>query len=180
MSLELRTHSQTRQSGSALIVSLVLLVVLTLIVVSIIKSTNVNSKVAGNMQAQKESESAAQEAIENVISKDFMAAPAAAASAAMAIDVNHDGTKDYDVNVPAPKCLNVTPIKVSQLDPANTEDTACYTSSTYTPGLVSGNSLCANTQWEIQATTTAANGGTAKVATHQGIAVRVAAGTPCP
>ncbi len=174
------THSSRRQSGSSLIVSLVLLVVLTLMVVSIIRSTNVNSKVAGNMQVQKESEAAAQQAIENVISQDFMDAPAAAASAAMAIDVNHDAATDYAANVPAPKCLNVTPIKVSQLDPANSDDVPCYTSSTYAPGVTSGNSLCSNTQWEIQATTSDAHGGAATVTAHQGVAVRVAAGTACP
>lgn len=180
MSPALRIHSARRQSGSSLIVSMILLVVLTLIVISIIKSTNVNSKVAGNMQVQKESEAAAQQAIENVISKDFMDAPAAAASAAMPIDVNHDGSTDYNANVPAPKCLNVTPIKTAALDPVNAEDVPCYTSSTYQPGVPGGNSLCSNTQWEIQATTSDANGGAATVTAHQGVAVRVAAGTACP
>lgn len=173
------THSSRRQSGSSLIVSLVLLVVLTLMVVSIIRSTNVNSKVAGNMQVQKESEAAAQQAIENAISQNFQDAPALAASAAMAIDVNHDGTTDYNVNVPKPKCLNATPIKTAQLDASNAEDVPCYASSAYVPGS-SGNSLCSNTQWEIQGTTSDVNGGAAKVTTHQGIAVRVAAGTACP
>ena len=178
--MSLSTYKRlARQAGSSLIVSLVLLVVLTLIVVSIIKSTNVNSKVAGNMQVQKESEAAAQQAIENVISQDFQDAPAAAASAAMAIDINHDAATDYNVAVPAPKCLNVTPIKTAQLDATNAEDVPCYASSSYTLG-ASGNSLCSSTQWEIQGTTSDVKGGAATVTTHQGIAVRVAAGTACP
>ena len=167
-----------RQSGSALLVSLILLVVLTLIVISVIKSTTVNSRVAGNLQVEKESEAAAQQAIEAVITSAFQTAPAASS---VVVDVNHDGSNRYTVAVKTPKCLNVTPIKVTQLDAADPGDAGCYASSSNpAPGVAGGDSLCSNTQWEIEATAAPTSGSGSQVVMHQGISVRVAAGTACP
>ncbi|HXE21444.1 MAG TPA: PilX N-terminal domain-containing pilus assembly protein, partial [Rhodoferax sp.] len=63
-------HSPGRpsQAGATLLIAMIFLVLLTLIVVSAIKTTNVNTKVVGNMQIQEESKAAAQQAIEAIIS----------------------------------------------------------------------------------------------------------------
>ena len=165
-----------RQCGAALPVSLILLVLLTLIVISIIKASNVNSKVAGNMQIQKESEAAAQQAIDSVISTSFYAAPA---SSVVAVDINNDAVADYSVSVTKPSCQTVKPIKLS--------DKPCFTSGQMqNPGIIGssgagglGNSLCANQVWDIDAATADLHGSAANVETHQGIGVRVAVGTSC-
>ena len=173
-----------REIGAALPVSLILLVLLTLIVVSIIKSSNVNSKVAGNMQIQKESEAAAQQAVEAVISTPFYAAPA---SSVVAVDIDNDGANDYSVSVSKPSCQTVKPIKLSELDIANNSDQPCFSSGQMqNSGIIGaggagslGNSLCANQVWDIDAATADLHGSAAKVETHQGVGVRVAVGTSC-
>lgn len=171
-----------RQRGSSLIVSIILLVILTLIVISVIKSTTVNSRVVGNLQVQKESEAAAQQAVEAIVTSNFQIVPA---SATIAVNVSNASASSavgqYTVTVTKPTCLTVAPIKVSDLNALDTGDQPCYTSSSNpTPGVAGGNSLCSNSQWDIQATAAPTNGGGATVTMHQGISVRVAAASTCP
>lgn len=171
------------QSGSVLIVSVILLIVLTLIVISVIRSTTVNSRVAGNLQVKKEAEVAAQQAIEAVITSNFQDVPLASTAA---ISVSNAASSSevgkYTVAVKKPTCLTVAPIKVSDLNAADPFDLACYVSSANpTPGAPGGNSLCANSQWDIEATAEPASGDDGvKVTLHQGISVRVSAATSCP
>ena len=166
------------QCGSTLFVSLILLVLMMMIVISIIKATNVNTKIAGNMQIQKEAEAAAQQAVESVVATDFINTPTATT---VQVDVNQDGTADYSVAVPKPACMSVQPIKTTQLDITNSDDQGCFLSNQYQPGVSSaGNSLCSNSVWEIQGTASDLNGSSTSVTTHQGIGVRVTSGTTCP
>lgn len=83
----------TSQRGATLLVSLIMLVVLTLFVISAINLTNVNLRIVGNMQIQKEIEAAAQQAIEKVISTSAMT------TGDVPVDINHDGTPDYSATV---------------------------------------------------------------------------------
>lgn len=163
-------------------IAMIFLVLLTLIVVSAIKATNVNTKVVGNMQTQKEAQAAAQQAIETVISSDFTAAPTAST---VTVDINNSGqaASTYSVAVPKPTCTDIKPIKLSELDAANADDQPCYASgASQNAGIVgggaSGNSLCSNSNWDVSATATAPDSTTTNT-THQGIAVRVVAGTQC-
>lgn len=176
-----------RQSGATLLVALVMLVILTLFAITAINFTNINTKIAGNQQFKKEAESAAQQAIEKIISADFTTNPLATT---VNIDINNDGTTDYVVSVAKPTCLTNMPIKLLDLDVANTDDVSCFTSAKgVTTGLIgsgggAGNSLCSNTKWDVQATvndsgSTGSSGSGAKAVTHQGILKRVAVGTPC-
>jgi Tfp pilus assembly protein PilX len=169
-----------RQAGSALVISMVMLVVLTLIVISIIKATNVNSRVAGNMQLQKEAEAAAQQAVETVIATPFYAAPAATS---VAVDINGDGSNEYAVAVAQPTCVSQKTIKLADLDLSNAEDVKCSLGGAarntgIIGGAVSGDSLCANALWDISATATDANAATT-AKTHQGVSVRVDQGSAC-
>ena len=184
------SRAKRTQSGATLLVSMIFLVVLTLIVVSAIKVTNVNSKLAGNMQLQKETEAAAQQAIETVISTDFtkLATPPS-----MTVDINNSGQpgSQYTVelnnlpNNPPPTCISVKPIKLSELDASNSDDVPCYASgAAQNSGIVGagtgGDSMCANSNWEITATASApASVGTTKTKARQGIATRVAVGSSC-
>jgi Tfp pilus assembly protein PilX len=171
------------QSGATLLVSMIFLVVLTLMVVSAVKVTNVNTKLVGNMQTEKEANAAAMQAIETTISTDFTAMPAASTTA---VDINNSGQtgSTYTVAVPAPACTGIKPIKLSELDPSQTSDQPCYVSgASQNTGIAGsgagGDSLCSNSNWEVNATATPPAGGAAAAATHQGIAVRVVVGAAC-
>lgn len=171
------------QTGATLMIAMIFLVLLTLIVISAIKATNVNTKVVGNIQVQKESEAAAQQAIETVISTDFTKLPMAGT---VQVDINNSGqaASTYSVTVPAPACTSVKPIKLSELDASSADDMPCYVSgAAQNTGIVGagtgGNSLCSNSNWEVSATATAPGVATTSTTTHQGIAVRVVVGAAC-
>lgn len=57
-----------RQQGATLVVVLIMLVILTLFGISAINLSNANLKVIGNMQARKQTEAAAMQAAEQVMS----------------------------------------------------------------------------------------------------------------
>ena len=68
----MNTHkfgTRRRQAGATLLISLIMLVVLTLFAVAGFNLSSVNLKIAGNFQAQRAMEAAAQQAIETVISR---------------------------------------------------------------------------------------------------------------
>ena len=176
-------NARRLQSGAILLVSMIFLAVLTLIVVSAIKVSNVNTKVVGNMQAQREADAAAVHAIEATISTDFTSMPTAST---MSVDINDSGKpgSSYAVSVPAPSCAGIKPIKLSDLDATNSEDQPCYASgAAQNTGIVGsgvgGNSLCSNSNWEVNATATAPGSPAPAPVVHQGIAVRVTVGADC-
>ncbi len=174
-----------REAGMVLITALVMLVVLTLLVVAGINMTNVNTKIAYNMQVRDEAQDATQRVIENVISDAANFNAPLPAPAAVGVDIDNDGTADYTVNAATPACLAATPIKQNQLDAANPADIPCFgTSSLQNSGLVggtatAGNSLCANTTWDVSASYADPAGTGLNVVTHQGVNLRVVAGTSC-
>jgi hypothetical protein len=156
---------------------MIFLALITVIVTLSIKAVNVNTKLVGNMQTQKEAEAAAQQVIEKTISSDFTAMPSAGT---WVTDNGQSVLSAYTVVLPAPVCTGIKAIKLSELDATNTDDQPCYASgAAQNTGIVgsgvSGNSLCSNSNWEVNATATPpASDPTPTV--HQGIAVRVAVG----
>jgi Tfp pilus assembly protein PilX len=175
------TPTLIRQRGATLTIAMIMLVLLTLFVLSAINMTSVNYKIMGNEQARNEALAGAQMAIEQVASTNFPAAPAAQT---VNVDINGDGVTDYSVAVAQPVCQNSIPIKLVELDITKAGDIPCFGSSVSpAPGLPIGgvgNSLCANTQWDISARATdpTTNTGT-DVTIHQGIGQRVPIGTTC-
>lgn len=183
MSRSTRARAPKNQAGATLLVSMIFLVVLTLIVISAIKVTNVNTKVVANLQTQTESDAAAMQGIETTISTDFTSMPTANT---MSVDINDSGQAGsaYSVDVPAPTCTFIKPVKLSELDPANSADQPCYASgAAQNTGIVGlsagGNSLCSNSNWDVNATAKAPSSAASSATTHQGIAVRVAVGAAC-
>lgn len=178
----------TRQRGATLVIALIMLVLLTLFALSAMNTSNVSLKIANNMQTRTDAFNAAQQVIERLVSLDFTKNPAGVAAAVpKAVDVNNDGTADYNVVLATPTCIGVIPIKTAQLDIAIAEDTPCFGSGVLTTsGLVkggkgigsSGDSLCSNSKWDTNATATDPISG-ASVTVHQGIGVRVVVGTAC-
>src|SRR3546814_20856284 len=70
-------------------------------------------------------------------------------------DINGDGTDDIEVALtPSPTCVNWQNIQNSSLDLSDADDAACATGATQqfgVEGAPTGNSLCANSMWEITA-----------------------------
>jgi len=176
---------QRGQRGATLIVSLIMLVLLTLFAISSMNTATTNLKVIGNMQAKSEAMNVAQEAIETVLSTPlFLSNPANAIAApcgsanTLCTDINADGANDYTTVLnPAPKCVTVKPIQLSELVLTNTEDLGCSAGQAQqfgVTGAVTGDSLCSNTVWEITVVTTGAGSG-ASVTMTQGVGSRVSA-----
>ena len=173
---------RSRQRGATLVIGLVMLVVLTLLVLSAMRSSNVNMRIAGNMQMQEETAAAAVQASEQVISTNFTASPVAQAIT-VAI-----GNANYTANVPVPSCTGSLSIANANLNPINPADAPCISSGTaQNTGLMvsgvaaaaTGQSWCYLQQWEVQAQVTDASTG-ATATSVQGVSIRVPAGTACP
>lgn len=140
----------TTQRGATLLVSLIMLVVLTLFVISAINLTNVNLRIAGNMQIQGETQAAAQQAIDQLISIPLTTA---ATEPDVNIDINHDSVTDYTAKL-SKQCIGS---KVSK----DTDPSAHIYDST----------------WDIRSEVTDPRTG-AKTVIHQGVAV--VTGGACP
>lgn len=149
--LNMRSH---KQRGNTLLVGLVMLVLMTLMAVSAINSTTSGIQVVGNTQFRQEANSAAQAAIEGVISNtNFTVTPPAPATIG-----------NYTVTFnPAPICLSAKGTTASDLAILPIE---CI-------GSTSIGTLCYWTTWDITAKVNDAKTG-ANTVIHQG--VRVLAG----
>jgi Tfp pilus assembly protein PilX len=174
-------RSRHDQRGATLTIAMIMLVLLTLFVLAAINMSSINLRIMGNEQARSESVAAAQQAIEQVISTNFPAAPPAPQT--VTVDINGGGTT-YTVNVPTPVCQNSVPIKLVELDATSALDQPCFGSATSSsPGVSgaasSGDSFCAATQWDVSGTATDNSGANATVTLHQGVGQRVPIGTTC-
>lgn len=100
------------QTGSVLIISLVMLVLMTLIAVSAIQTTGNMIQIVGNAQFREEAVSAGQQAIDQLIgsvtaTEGIKTKAEAMNAATIAVDLTGDGTGDYAVNFsPLPVCLS--------------------------------------------------------------------------
>lgn len=179
---------QRRQRGMSLVVGVIMLVLLTLLAISAFQASNVNLRIAGNMQVRQETLAAAQTAIENVLSSPAFIDPTTPPPAAT---VNLNGAS-FTVNfAPAPACKSIVDIPSEDLVPSNPDDFVCIPSSAL-PGSGSGiflaggpptaPSYCSNTRWAVIANVADPNTG-ANATIEQGAAVRMSkakALTACP
>lgn len=167
--------SAGRQAGATLFVTMLMLVVLTLIVFTAARISGSNLLVVANMQHQDEAMTAANLAIEQVLSVDFTIAPAAST---VQVDLEKDGTPDFNVQVATPVCLRARVIPTAELDASKPADQGCLLGMGSGAGGLAGAagtlSFCAETLWEIRALATHAQTG-ARVALRQGIARRISA-----
>ena len=139
------------QRGSTLLISLIMLVLLTLMAFSAIESTTMGMQVVGNAQFRAEATSAAQQAIEKVISSTAFTTTA---PTAQTISVNNS---NYTVTFsPAPTCSQYQ-VVVSATE--KNLPTECYASEV---------NLCYRTVWDITAVVDDLNTGV-KVTVHQGV-----------
>ena len=177
-------RNPSRQRGSALFVVMVLLLAMIWFAVSSFRISAQQLQIVGNAQADEHATAAAQRAIDLTISSNaFTTDPATVAATPITTDVDGDGKDDLTAMLaPKPKCVRVRPIKTTELDIAKVNDRACLVSSggggslVEAPGqpVASGNSLCANSEWDVAAAVDDPASNTA-VSVHQGVAVRVVA-----
>ena len=172
-----------RQRGAALIVSLIMLLLITLLAVNSFGLAKGNLQIVGNMQQREQNLAAAQQAIEQVVSSaQFTQTPSNAIPAPCAgpntvcVDVNGDGVTDVNVTLTV-TCAERYVIPDLQLDYSNPNDAGCIMGVNQTLGIVgagSGNSACASSIWDTQATATDA-ASNAQFVVDEGSAVRLAA-----
>jgi hypothetical protein len=177
-------HPPRRQRGSVLFVVLVLLIVMAWFALSAFRVSRQQLQIVGNTQADHQAQAAAQRAIDATIStNDFSKDPAAVAAIPVETDVDGDGNVDFTAKLePAPTCVRVRPIKTQELDIAKAGDRVCLQSTgaggslVVAPGsaVAQGDSLCANSEWNIAAAVTDDVSSTT-VTVNQGVAVRVLA-----
>lgn len=167
------------QRGVTLLVILVLMLIVGLVAVSALGGSERNLRVAGNVQARGEAIAAAQALVELTLSSGaFTRDPLAAAAVPYDIDLDGDGRPDRQARLdPAPACLRVRVVKVSELDPEAASDVACLGSSAQQSGREfagagNGDSLCAETLWNVAASVADDVTG-ALVRVNQGVTVRV-------
>ncbi|MDH6594364.1 hypothetical protein M2165_004253 [Variovorax sp. TBS-050B] len=105
---------RARERGAALIVGLIMLVLITLAVTAGFTLSNTNLKSVGNMQNRNEAVAAANRAIEEVASSLLLPGADGSPSLAMPqrtvsrVDIDNDGTTDYEVQVAPPTCVRAT------------------------------------------------------------------------
>jgi Tfp pilus assembly protein PilX len=93
------------QRGMVLVVGLIMLLLLTLMVSTMFNLSSTNLLGVGNQQWRSEALAASNAALEQVIGSAFTTAPTAES---IDIDINHDNTQDYLVQIAAPLCVRAT------------------------------------------------------------------------
>ena len=96
----MQTHH--RQRGATLFVALIFLLIMTLFAVSSINMSTINLRIIGNMQAAKQMDAAAQDAIEQKLSDSASFGTGVTASTVTGIVSG----VDYTVDVEAPVCID--------------------------------------------------------------------------
>ena len=192
----------TGQRGITLIISLIMLVLLTIMALTSFNIGKSSLQVVDNAQQQAQVLNAAQTMLNQVVSTPtFTEAPGnvldnsncppalSAPANSRCVDLYGDGKTVIVVAMrrPSPKCLQATPIAASTLNLSNpkSEDWGCTvrTRQDYgIEGVESGDSLCSNSLWELNAEARESVSN-AKAIVTQGVSMRVstdAVETACP
>ena len=134
------------QRGATLLVGMIMLVLITLLVTSAFSLSTSNLKSVGNMQLRNEAIAAANLAIEQVISSSFTNAPAAET---VSVDINNDGTNDFNVTIATPTCVRASIASGAVSSSASFNSLAVTGGNGTSQMSVSG---YYNTLWDIDAT----------------------------
>lgn len=183
------TMTRKRQSGATLVIGMIMLVLMTLFAVTSFTLGRGEYQIISNMQFRSEAESAAQMALEQVVSKlNFASNPAnvfpspCAGANTFCVDSTGDGVSDVTVSIKSradptkPTCIVARMIKNSALDLSNESDLGCVAGASQSfgvAGATTGDSLCADSVWDVQAEAVDSLTN-AKAVITEGLAVRVA------
>jgi Tfp pilus assembly protein PilX len=150
----LHDHGYT-QRGATLIVALVMLVLMTMLALGAISISTGNLKVVGNMQYQQEATSAAQSAINQILSKGTYLTDPTTAPTSITANVNGH---DYPVTLTPPCLKSVTVLTIQELEdlPAADKKTCKSTDNVTNSGIFGQNpgaalSDCARVVWQVAA-----------------------------
>lgn len=174
--------SKAQQRGITLVIATIILILMSLFAASAFKNSTGNLRIVGNMQSRQEAIAVGQKALEKTISSaEFTRNPSAVAATPVTVDIDGNGSVDYTATLnPQPHCYRTKAIKGSELNPELAADRSCMTSSAVMHGGIDtpdagagiGNSLCANSEWNIGAQVIDSRSGT-KVVINEGVGVRV-------
>lgn len=146
---------KNKQAGATLVIALVMLVLMTLLAVSAINLSTGNLKIVGNMQYQQEASSAAQAAVNQVLSKASYLTQPASVPDEMTINVNGH---DYAVRLSQPCLKSVAVLTVADLSglPLQEAASCSLSSAAHSSGVLSQDAAnaysdCARVTWEIRA-----------------------------
>jgi hypothetical protein len=149
---------RSAQRGAALIVGLIMLVLITLLVVTALNLASSGFRSVSNTQFRDEAISAANFAIQQVISSPFFLDPDEA-DQDIPVDLDNDGTTDYVVSIAVPQCIFVAEAEAGRASSLSLPVTMT-TGSTW------------NSVWDIQATVAPeSNAGGAAVRIRTGVRV---------
>ncbi len=182
-----------RQRGMTLLIALIMLVLMTLFAVTTYNLGKSSLLIVGNMQQRNQAAAAAQSAVEEVISGTrFFQTPGSVFTVPCAglntrcFDITGDGAPDVTVSLtPQPVCVTAQTIKSADLDLSKPDDVGCSIGTSQSFGILgsaSGDSLCANSLWEINAVAVD-NVTQARAQVTHGVGVRVSTdnvGSSCP
>jgi Tfp pilus assembly protein PilX len=181
-----------RQRGVTLVVAMVMLLLITLLALTTFNLGKSSMQVVGNMQSRDEGVAASRKTIDEALSsprfietpQDALANPCDGPNT-RCTDVNADGKADIKTVLAASKCVKARTIKSSELDFIAPQDQGCVLGGSQSFGVagsVTGDSLCADSTWELDATSTD-QVSSSQVDVVQGVNVRVAKDdidTSCP
>ena len=149
--------NRNSQTGATLVVSLIMLTLITLMIMAALAIGTANFRTVTNMQFRDEAVDAANRAIDQVVSSAFALDPPAAVET-ISVDLDNNGTPDYDVQIAEPECLRATIAAVT-----------APSSESLPPAM--GSASTWNTVWEIRATVEGDNPGQAAVDVRAGVRV---------
>jgi Tfp pilus assembly protein PilX len=153
-----RPATRSAQRGASLVVGLIMLTLITVLVTSSFSLSATNLKAVGNMQVRNEAVDAANMAIEQELSSPFTTAPTADT---VNVDIDNDGTVDYQVAFNAPSCVSGTQVATSTIPPSSLLLGSAFAST--------GTNYY-QTVWDLDANVTHLATGTS-VRVHQGVRV---------
>lgn len=157
------------QRGTTLVIVLIFLVLLSLFAISAFNSSSGTLRIVGNSQAHQESLSAAQMAVEQVIStSQFHKDPVAVTAAPVSVDIDGSGSADYAATVQLPECIRAKPILNIELPPASKSGTSDLDPYRDCRGSFEGD--CVNMEWSVTASVSDPRTRT-QVAVTQGVGV---------
>lgn len=178
-----RTSLHRAQRGASALVALVFLVVVAFVVLTAYRLSGQQLMLAGNAQSRAQALAATNFAIERTISTvDFLRTPAVVAATPVGVDIDGNGGDDHNVAVGMPVCYRLRVVPQAELDERRAGDVGCIGGSGSTGSVLvtsgvggatgaSGESQCADSEWNVSATYADTVTGSA-LTVNQGVAVR--------
>lgn len=179
----IRSSLYRAQRGASALVALVFLVIVAFVVLTAYRLSGQQLMLAGNAQSRAQALAATNFALERTISAvDFLRTPAVVAATPVGVDIDGNGADDLDVTVGMPVCYRLRVVPQAELDERRAGDVGCIggagpAGSTLVIGAsggasgATGESQCADSEWNISATYADAVTGSA-LTVNQGVAVR--------